>query len=449
MGNKSTKILPSLSTVSIIIPSHNRMENLTACIDSLLEIDYPKEKLETIVVDAGPSYKTAQKIKSFRGVKVLRSSQKLGFAKSIEWGISSSRGAVLVFLGDDMRVDAGWLSALVESLSPVNNVVCSCSHILGSDGSRLRLAGRDIDAFGLEFGDLSVPPTSFTTHSGPSLFASTESMAILRRAYMKASGFDSDYVMYHEDVDLGWRLWIRGYKVVFSKDSIANHQTVSARTSLDFSLPEELRVLQIRNLLYTLVKNFGEDNLRFLLQPILSFISLRMQGRFEFRAVAKATIEVGANLKVLLMKRSKIQRRRIKSDSEIFEEAGHPFQFLLSSNYLSCFQTDTKLRETSLEQNIRESLLNALSLETHVTEKEKVIQFLRDERAGLYQDKVRLQEELHTLKSSFGYRFMQFYGSKIDRLFPDSTNRGKFKLAVKQHLKEGERSRPFNESRSN
>lgn len=92
MGNKSTKILPRLSTVSIIIPSHNRMENLTACIDSLLEIDYPKEKLETIVVDAGPSYKTAQKIKSFRGVKVLRSSQKLGFAKSIEWGISSSRG---------------------------------------------------------------------------------------------------------------------------------------------------------------------------------------------------------------------------------------------------------------------------------------------------------------------------------------------------------------------
>jgi glycosyltransferase involved in cell wall biosynthesis len=44
------------------------------------------------------------------------------------------------------------------------------------------------------------------------------------------------------------------------------------------------------------------------------------------------------------------------------------------------------------------------------------------------------QLELNEIKQSLGYKFMRFYGRKIDRLFPDTTYRGKIKLVVKQRL---------------
>ena len=42
--------------------------------------------------------------------------------------------------------------------------------------------------------------------------------------------------------------------------------------------------------------------------------------------------------------------------------------------------------------------------------------------------------ELNTIKESFGYRFMRFYASRIDRLFPDRTSRGEFRKVVTASL---------------
>ena len=62
-----------------------------------------------------------------------------------------------------------------------------------------------------------------------------------------------------------------------------------------------------------------------------------------------------------------------------------------------------------------------------------------EEVADLKKRLVDMQMDLNGIKRSFGYKFMQFYGRNIDRLFPDTTYRGKIKLAVKQLLEGKER----------
>lgn len=414
--NKLTKTMSP--NVSIIIPSYNGWGVLEECLTSLSNVAYRTDKIETIIVDDGSTDNTAREIrKRFRNVKLLRNSTRLGFVRSIEAGVNSSRGTVLVFLNNDMRVEAGWLRALVGALSPAEGVVCSCSHILNWDGSRVQLAGRDIDAFALGHVTGQVPSTLFTTNSGPVLFAPGSSMAVLRRVYSQLSGFDPDYTMYHVDVDFGWRLWTRGYKVKYCKESVVYHRGGSTLLSLDSSSREEISIHHIRNMLYTVIKDSDAQTLN-LLPAILAFIEHNMMRRMEFKTVARSIVEVGLNLRELLVKRSKIQLKRIKSDSKIFAETGHPFQFLLDSEYISKSPLDAiRSNEAGLEKEIIRRLINLLSEGVIITKDLLVEEQIR----RLQNDQSR---ELQEIKRSFGYNFMKFYATRIDQLCPSETRRG-------------------------
>ena len=81
-------------------------------------------------------------------------------------------------------------------------------------------------------------------------------MLINREIFLKVGGFDEDYFAYYEDVDLGWRLWILGYKVLYIPTSIAyhHHSLTSKRIEI-----EKLRVFHIRNPLYTIIKNYNQN----------------------------------------------------------------------------------------------------------------------------------------------------------------------------------------------
>lgn len=114
------KHLPQSPRVSIIIPSYNGLELLRECLGSLNAVTYPIRKLETMVVDDGSSDRTVQELRRHYGtVKVVKNTRRLGLIKSIQSGVTLSRGAVLVFLNNHTRVDARWLRALVDTLSPL------------------------------------------------------------------------------------------------------------------------------------------------------------------------------------------------------------------------------------------------------------------------------------------------------------------------------------------
>ena len=51
--------------ISVIVPNYNDASKLSECIRSLLDLNYPKEKLEIIIVDNGSTDNSIQVIKKF------------------------------------------------------------------------------------------------------------------------------------------------------------------------------------------------------------------------------------------------------------------------------------------------------------------------------------------------------------------------------------------------
>jgi len=89
--------------VSILIPAWNEAKGIANSIKSLLEIDYPKNKLEVIIVDDGSvddTYKIACKFKS-KVVRVFKHLKNKGKGSALNLALSKARGEIVVTMDAD------------------------------------------------------------------------------------------------------------------------------------------------------------------------------------------------------------------------------------------------------------------------------------------------------------------------------------------------------------
>lgn len=121
--------------VSVIVPTHDRPEQLAACLHSLMALRYPD--YEIIVVDNAAStnvtvdlvQKLAQDAPHIRYVREDRQ----GPSWARNRGIMIARGKILAFADDDVIVDPYWLVPLVRDFSLDENVACVTGLILPTE----------------------------------------------------------------------------------------------------------------------------------------------------------------------------------------------------------------------------------------------------------------------------------------------------------------------------
>lgn len=104
-------------TFSIIVPTHNRLRQLTACLDALALLEYPGELFEVIVVDDASDVSPQRLIDSYRHrmrVSLLRQSH-AGPAAARNLGIGRAVGEYLAFTDDDCAPAPSWLSELAAA----------------------------------------------------------------------------------------------------------------------------------------------------------------------------------------------------------------------------------------------------------------------------------------------------------------------------------------------
>ena len=106
-----------LPGVSVIIPAYNESDNIKMTVRSLLELDYPKKKLEIIVVDDCSADGTDGIVrKAFRGkgVRLLRNKRNSGKAFSLNEGIKASKFDIIGCVDADSLVDSKSLRIMIE-----------------------------------------------------------------------------------------------------------------------------------------------------------------------------------------------------------------------------------------------------------------------------------------------------------------------------------------------
>lgn len=100
-------------TASVVVCTHNRVDMLGPCLDSLRALD--PAPVETIVVDSGPvNEETRLLVAEYPGVRYIRCVRKgLDIARNA--GLDAARGDIIAFTDDDARVDRGWIGAMLRS----------------------------------------------------------------------------------------------------------------------------------------------------------------------------------------------------------------------------------------------------------------------------------------------------------------------------------------------
>ena len=281
-----------LPEVAVVIPTLDGRAKLAECLPALLASDYPAERVKTIVVDNGSADGTATWLaRTHPTVEVVAQAENVGFARGTNLGVARAGAArVLVFLNNDVRVEATWLRELV---GPIARGECASASgkMLSWDGKRIDHAGGGSNFHGIAIGH------GYREHPGPqfdfarrSLFACGGAMAVDAAAYAAVGGLDDEYFAYYEDLDLGWRLWVAGHEVHYVPAAVCYHQHSS--TSRSF-LPEQIRLLQARNPLLTCFKNYGDDSLERVLPALMALAARRawILGRLgepdEFRIEGK------------------------------------------------------------------------------------------------------------------------------------------------------------------
>lgn len=134
---------------------------------------------------------------------VLRSTRNNGFARGMNLLAAQSRAEYLFILNPDTELEEGCLEKLVERAQSDTRIgICEP-----------RQQPRE-------------HPKAYDAATGETTWCSGAAALIRRTAFDEVGGFDERlYFMYCEDVDLSWKLWLRGWKCVYVRAAIVRHFT--------------------------------------------------------------------------------------------------------------------------------------------------------------------------------------------------------------------------------
>ena len=340
----SSRGVPS---VALVVPTYNGAHFLEECLDSVAGLDYPAERLETIVVDNGSTDGTRELLaRRYPSVRVVALSENTGFAAAVNAGARAADADCLALANNDMRLDAAWLRELTAAYEPEEGVRCVAGLILDAQGERVDFADAYLNFYGMGGqGGFGEPVDAVAVEDGRELlFACGGSMLVDRALFLDLGGFDESFFAYFEDVDFGWRLWLTGHRVRLAARARSFHHHHG--TAGVFAKAQRA-VLYDRNALLMLVKNLGEANLYPILAAALVLTSERALAdsgtdprAYELGGSAppeRETVPANAvarlhaisqfveRLDDAMAARARIQAIRQRSDEEIFALFRRPF----------------------------------------------------------------------------------------------------------------------------
>ena len=308
--------------VSVIIVNWNGGCFLERCLAAL--IDQTVKPHEIIVVDNASSDGSVEIVRQFPLVRLIALDRNKGFAQgnNLAIEVASVESEWIGLINPDAFAEPRWLETLlVAAESNPGFDVFGSKLINAGDTKLLDGAGDAYHLSGLvsRMGHGSSVPTS--AENEREVFSPCAAAALYRRSALRElGGFDEDYFCYVEDVDLGFRLRLAGYRCLYVPRSMAYHVgsgTTGGQHS-DFAMYHGHR-----NLVWTFVKDMP-GILFWLLLPLhvllnlvsIIWFALRGQGDVIWRAKRDALL----GLPKMWLKRQHIQKTRVASIGEVWQQ---------------------------------------------------------------------------------------------------------------------------------
>ncbi|GAI92372.1 unnamed protein product, partial [marine sediment metagenome] len=211
--------------VSVIIINYNGLGDLEEFFDSIFNLTY--KNVELIIIDNNSQDNSVEIIqKNYPIVKIVELKKNYGFAKGNNLGMPFTKGKYIVLLNMDTVVDKNWLTELVKVAEQSNYIGIIGSKIYYYDNREIiDFAGGSSNIYGKAFHiGMSNKDNEILNKKKTTFYICGASLLIKRELYDKIGLFDPIYFAYFEDVDLCWRAWMIGYKVIFAPKSFLYHK---------------------------------------------------------------------------------------------------------------------------------------------------------------------------------------------------------------------------------
>jgi GT2 family glycosyltransferase len=253
--------------ISVVIVAWNAKYYLELCLQSLAEAP-PRRSMEILVVDNASADGSADMVEAqFPGVKLMRSSENLGFAKGNNIAIRQCRGRYIALVNPDVIVFPGCLDALADFLDQNPKVGNVGPRVFNPDMSQ-QTTCRRFPTLWNNFCSTTGLAAAFKNSrlfAGEQMvyFAHDRTMTVdilggcfsmIRREAFEAVGLlDEGLFMYGDDVDWCRRCWKAGWEVVFFPGGRAIH----GGGKITAPYPVRFAVAQQRSAFYYWSKHHG------------------------------------------------------------------------------------------------------------------------------------------------------------------------------------------------
>jgi cellulose synthase/poly-beta-1,6-N-acetylglucosamine synthase-like glycosyltransferase len=197
------KITKRFPKISILVPAYNEEKTIGNALSSISELDYPKGKIETIVIDNGSTDGTSKITKMFKKVKLIRM-PKPDKARALNTGLKVARGEVVGILDADTMVSKDCLKKMIGYLDD-SKVAAVTNYITVDSKTNMLSKFQNIEYIisGISKKILSILD---------SFYIIPGTLSLVKKNLIKKIGFSSDTLT--EDMDLALSLIKRNYKIV-------------------------------------------------------------------------------------------------------------------------------------------------------------------------------------------------------------------------------------------
>lgn len=252
-------------------------------------------------------------------LRVERLGKNTGFSIANNAGARLAQGAWLALLNSDAFAAADWLESFMHATRQYADFAFFGSRQVQANTPELLDGAGDVyHVSGLAWRRFTGMAVSEWGREAVEVFSPCAAAALYRReAFQQAGGFDEDFRSYHEDVDLGFRLRLLGYRCMYIPEAVVYH-IGSASTG---KLSPHVIYQGHRNLEWGFIKNMPSPYI-WLYLPLHLAMNVYFLFSFSFKGQAssiwRAKWDAMKGLGLMLTKRKKVQAEKRISGREIY-----------------------------------------------------------------------------------------------------------------------------------
>ncbi len=247
------KCMPKISFLILTYNSSNYVVRLLSSIFEILHEEIVKDEIEIIVFDNASVDNTVEIVERYKGdgkknIILHVSKENKGYAAGINNAAKYAHGELLVIINPDSELVSFNLQEIVSEFSDDKKLGIAGLKMVDFEGNNEKTAGEFFNPLSFLVFSLGLEKYMALRYSPQNKknvdFVSGGFVIFRKEVFEKLGGYDEDYFMYVEDMDICYRAKKEGYKVFFLPNAVTRHKGQGS-SNREFAIVNIYKGLQI------------------------------------------------------------------------------------------------------------------------------------------------------------------------------------------------------------